>query len=198
MKPCDDCYAQNSEIARVCIGKYHPDLPFWQRFIGIVLIYLPLLTLPFVFLSAYLSYWHLKMVGAKNVRTFSSFLPDKNSFRYTMKNQIVMEPSYPLSPTQFKAFWILNCTWYCPVSVALFEWHAYLVKIVENWWCPFYHSKKNTHYQEGAIDRSFWHAYSFEVVKLDPEDRDNPIWNQDAPRHPSHDAPTTNETTRPA
>ena len=90
-----------------------------------------------------------------------------------------MRPGHKLSPTQSKLFWILNCTWYCPFSVGLFEWHAYLVKLVENWWCPFYHGRKEAHYREGMIDRSFWHIFPEDVVKLDPEDRDNPIWNED-------------------
>jgi hypothetical protein len=42
-----------------------------------------------------------------------------------------MEGSFKASTSQSKLFWILNCTWYCPYSVALFEWHAYMVKIVE-------------------------------------------------------------------
>jgi hypothetical protein len=50
---------------------------------------------------------------------------------------------------------------------------------VENWWCPFDHSCKRE-YAEGAIDRSFWHIYSHELGLLHPEDRDNPIWNEEA------------------
>jgi hypothetical protein len=62
--------------------------------------------------------------------------------------------------------------------VGLFEWHAYLVKLVENWWYPFRHNKKNSNYREAAIDQSFWHIYPEEIGKLEPEDRDNPIWNE--------------------
>lgn len=148
---------------------------------GVWLIYLPILTLPFVLLSAGLSYLHLKLMGAENVKPLGAFLPDRKSFRYTMSNQIVMEPGYKLSPTQTKIFWILNCTWYCPFSVGLFEWHAYLVKLVENWWCPFHHDRKETNYREGAIDESFWHTYPEDLWKLDPQDRDNPIWNANSP-----------------
>jgi hypothetical protein len=36
---------------------------------------------------------------------------------------------------------MFNCT-FCPVSVAVLERNAYLVKAVENFWCPFHHSKK--------------------------------------------------------
>jgi hypothetical protein len=89
-----------------------------------------------------------------------------------------MEPSFGFSLSQYKLYWILNCTWYCPVSVAVFEWHAYLVKLVENWWCPFTHEKKEG-YANAKIDKSFWHIYKEDIVKLTPEDRDNPIWNED-------------------
>jgi hypothetical protein len=81
--------------------------------------------------------------------------------------------------SQFKLFWILNCNWYCPYSVALFEWHTYLVKVVENWWCPFGHERKH-HYTAGAIDQSFWHIYPVEKDKLHEEDRNNPIFTEDA------------------
>jgi hypothetical protein len=50
------------------------------------------------------------------------------------------------------------------------------VKLVENWWCPFTHQTKET-YKNASIDKSFWHIYPDEVKKLEPEDRDNPIWN---------------------
>ena len=89
-----------------------------------------------------------------------------------------MQPGYKLSPTQSRLFWIFNCTWYCPLSVGLFEWQAYLVKVVENWWCPFRHDMKEKHYREAAIDQSFWHIYPEDIVKLEPEDRDNSIWNE--------------------
>jgi RNA polymerase sigma factor (sigma-70 family) len=57
-----------------------------------------------------------------------------------------------------------------------FEWHAYLVKLVENWWCPFTHEKKES-YNNAKIDKSFWHIYPEDAIKLEPEDRDNEIWN---------------------
>jgi len=170
MKACESC------SARVEIGKNHQKAPVWQRGVGIILIYLPLLTFPFVFISAYLTYYHLRMVGGKNIKTLSDFIPDRASHRYNLKNQIAMKGSFRASMAQSKLFWILNCTWYCPVSVALFEWHAYMVKIVENWWCPFTHEKKEG-YSNASIDKSFWHLYPEEVSKLAQEDRDNPIWN---------------------
>jgi hypothetical protein len=59
MKACDSC------SSRVEIGKNYKQIPVLQRAIGMVLVYLPILTLPFVFASAYMTYWHLRMVGAK-------------------------------------------------------------------------------------------------------------------------------------
>ena len=170
MKACDSC------SGRAEIGKNHNKLPVLQRTIGLLFVYLPILTLPFVFLSAYLTYYHLKLIGGENIKTLSDFLPARSSHRYTLKNQITMDGSFKLSLAQSKLYWILNCTWYCPVSVALFEWHAYLVKLVENWWCPFTHEKKES-YNNAKIDKSFWHIYPEDAIKLEPEDRDNEIWN---------------------
>ncbi len=171
MKACESC----SE--RVHIGCNHKKIPVWKRALGLVFVYLPILTLPFVFLSAYLTYYSLIFSGAQDVKKYKDFLPDRESHRYNLKTQITMDPSYKLSLSQSKLFWILNCTWYCPVSVALMEWHAYLVKIVENWWCPFTHSRKND-YTEGAIDNSFWHIYPEEKAKLHEEDKNNPIFTE--------------------
>ena len=165
MKACDSC------SGRAEIGKNHNKVPVLQRTIGLLFVYLPILTLPFVFLSAYLTYYHLKLIGGENIKTLSDFLPARSSHRYTLKNQITMDGSFKLSLAQSKLYWILNCTWYCPVSVALFEWHAYLVKLVENWWCPFTHEKKESY------NKSFWHIYPEDAIKLEPEDRDNEIWN---------------------
>jgi hypothetical protein len=170
MKACDSC------SGRAEIGKNHTKVPVLQRTVGLLFVYLPILTLPFVFLSAYLTYYHLKLIGGENIKTLSDFLPARSSHRYTLKNQITMDGSFKLSLAQSKLYWILNCTWYCPVSVALFEWHAYLVKLVENWWCPFTHEKKES-YNNAKIDKSFWHIYPEDAIKLEPEDRDNEIWN---------------------
>ena len=173
MKACDTC------SNRVEIGKNHDRMSVPRRTLGLIFVYLPILTLPFVFASAYMTYFHLWLVGAKNVKKFSDYMPARDSHRYTMKNQITMKPSFLLSLSQYKLYWILNCTWYCPVSVAVFEWHAYLVKLVENWWCPFGHEKKEN-YSNAKIDKSFWHIYPEDIVKLEKEDLDNPIWNVDA------------------
>jgi len=171
MKACESCSA-----SRVDIGKNHQKQPVIIRAIGMVFVYLPIITFPFVVLSAYLTYYHLRMMGATNVKKWGDFIPDRATHRYTLKNQITMHGSFKASLSQSKLFWILNCTWYCPYSVALFEWHAYMVKLVENWWCPFTHEKKET-YKNATIDKSFWHIYPEDIVKLEQEDLDNPIWN---------------------
>lgn len=237
MKACETCTAH-----RVDIGKHHEKMPVWQRAIGMVLVYLPIITLPFVVVSAYLTYYQLKLLGTENLKPSSDFIPDRASHRYTLKTQITMEPTFIGSLSQYRLFWIVNCTWYCPYSVALFEWHAhatkqvtnrlvyilpllmlpfilisaylsyyhlvfvgachlktwrdfsktnnghcytslfewhaYMVKLIENWWCPFAHDKKES-YKNAAIDKSFWHVYARDEAKLTPEDHDNPIWNED-------------------
>ncbi|MBU2569511.1 MAG: hypothetical protein KJ725_05630 [Gammaproteobacteria bacterium] len=178
MKACNTC------AHRVAIGRNYRNVPVWKRAIGVPLIYLPILTLPFVFASAYLTYLHLRLIGAEDLKTLSDFLPARSTHRYNLKNQITMDPTFKLSPSQSKLYWIFNCTWYCPLSVGLFEWHTYMVKIVENWWCPFGHEKKEN-YKDGAIDKSFWHIYQNDEDKLNPEDRVNPIWNDEVEKEKS-------------
>jgi hypothetical protein len=171
MKACDSCND------RVKIGCNHNQQSVLARTVSLIFIYLPILTLPFVITSAYLTYFSLKLGGAENVKRWGDYIPDRATHRYSLKNQIIMDGSFKLSLSQSKLFWILNCTWYCPYSVALFEWHAYLVKVVENWWCPFGHERKDS-YTNGAIDQSFWHIYPEDKVKLTPEDRNNPIFTE--------------------
>lgn len=173
MKACEQCPAD-----RVQIGTRHTQMSVLSRTIGLILVYLPLLTLPFVITSAYLTYYSLIFCGAKNLKKWGDFIPEKSSHRYTMKEQIKMQGSFKLSFAQSKLYWILNCTLYCPYSVALMEWHAYLVKVVENWWCPFAHANKEN-YKNAAIDRSFWHIYPHEIVKLHKEDQHNPIFTDE-------------------
>lgn len=80
--------------------------------------------------SAWVTYRRLRLLGAKNLLPYRAFLPGRNSHRYTLKTQITMEPGFRLSPIRSKLFWIANCTWYCPYSVALFEWQAYLSRVL--------------------------------------------------------------------
>jgi len=173
MKACEQCAAD-----RVRIGENHTKMSVISRTIGLIFIYLPILTFPFIVLSAYWTYYSLILCGAKNVKKWSDYLPEKSSHRYTMKNQITMDGSFKYSLAQSKLYWILNCTVYCPYSVALFEWHSYLVKVVENWWCPFAHGEKEN-YKNGSIDKSFWHIYPEDAKKLDEEDVSNPIFTDE-------------------
>ena len=89
-----------------------------------------------------------------------------------------MDGYFKFSFAQSRLYWIVNCTLYCPYSVALLEWHAYLVKAVENWWCPFSHKNKDN-YKNASIDQSFWHIYPAEVVKLHEDDKSNPIFTDE-------------------
>jgi hypothetical protein len=173
MKACEQCAAD-----RVQIGRNYKKKSVLSRAIGLIFIYLPIFTLPFIILSAYLTYYSLILCGAENVKKWGDYIPDKKTHRYSMKNQIIMDGSFKLSFAQSKLYWILNCTVYCPYSVALFEWHAYLVKVVENWWCPFAHENKEN-YKNGSIDQSFWHIYPEDSSKLHEDDSANPIFTDE-------------------
>lgn len=174
-KACESCRAD-----RAIIGRDFHETPVWRRFVGVICIYLPLfVSIPFVIVGALLSYFHLRMLGAKNLKSYSDFVPRWSTHRYrSLRDQVVMTPASYAPWLGWKWFWIFNCNMYCPLSVALFEWAAYLVKMVENWWCPFYHEKKPT-YADAAIDQSYWHAEG-EAEKLDPEDRVCTIWHETA------------------
>lgn len=167
-------------MQRVIIGSNYKGQPAWKRYFGVILIYLPLITtIPFVLVGALLIRTHLKFIGGMDIRSYWDFAPAWISHRYRYENQIVYSTGsawYTLR--SYRAFWIFNCKLYCPLSVALFRYAAYLVEIVENWWCPFGHDQKEN-YREGAIDKSFWHLNSKEGQMLEPEDRNNPIWNDD-------------------
>jgi hypothetical protein len=65
------------------------------------------------------------------------------------------------------------------MSVALLRYNVYLVKIVENWWCPFTHERKQE-YVDASIDYSYWHVEDKRRSLLHSEDRNNAIWNKDA------------------
>lgn len=173
MKACEE------EYPRVSIAKGYAKVSVIRVFFGLPFVYGPIVFSPFFFLSALSVYFHLRMNGAKELKFLTAFLPARESHRYKFKSQIVKKDVTKFSPiTKSRLFWIFNCTYYCPVSVALLEWHTYLVKIVENWWCPFTHSRK-AQYADAAIDGSYWHTPA-DSQQLHPEDRDNPIWNEAA------------------
>lgn len=163
---------------RVRIGEGFVRTSALRKFAGVPIIYLPIFLLPFTLASALLTYLHLRVVGARNLRSYWEFVPDRSSYRYTLKTQILASRRMGIDVwVRSRLFWIFNCTVYCPYSVGLLHWHTYLVHVVENFWCPFDHSRKAT-YADGAIDESFWHTHEDDKAKLHPDDRDNPIWNR--------------------
>ena len=168
-------------MQRVKIGSNYMSQPTWKIFFGVPLIYIPLITtVPFVLIGVILVRTHLKWVGGMNIRSYWDFVPEWASHRYRYDNQIVYTTGarfYNLRERKF--YWIFNCKLYCPLSVALFRYMAYLVRIVENWWCPFDHDKK-AEYCESAIDKSYWHLHEQERERLHPDDLNNPTWNEDS------------------
>ncbi len=167
-KTCADCH-------RVVIGENFKKRNIFLRILGIPIIYLPFFlgSWIFLYLIGLSCYWHLRLVGAdETLKKLKDFMPDPESHRYSYKTQIVMESRFSLNHYRF--FWFFNCTWYCPTSVALLEWCSYLVKVVEVWWCPFHHSKKDTYV---PISQSFWHLDREDTEKMHPDDRDNPMFN---------------------
>jgi hypothetical protein len=165
-------------MERVIIGREFLHQPRWKVAVGVFLIYLPLITtIPFATIAVLLIRTHLRYVGAQNVHSYWSFVPSWVSHRYRYDNQITYTTGaawYNLR--SYRLYWLFNCKLYCPLSVALFSYLSYLVKVVENWWCPFGHDRKAS-YGDGAIDRSYWHLHSAERASLHPDDRDNPMWN---------------------
>lgn len=167
-------------MGRVKIGKNHPNQPLWKRYLGVPLIYFPLfVTIPFVIIGVFFVKTHLKYVGAHDIRSYWDFVPDWLSHRYRNDNQIVYSTdTYWYHLRAWRFFWIFNCKLYCPLAVALFRYMAYLVMIVENWWCPFTHDKKEE-YKAGSIDKSYWHLNKKERQMLHPDDLNNSQWNED-------------------
>ena len=55
---------------------------------------------------------------------------------------------------------------------------------------------KEKHYREAAIDQSFWHIYPEDIVKLEPEDRDNSIWNEGSEIPDGDESKSTKELMR--
>ncbi|HEX8167440.1 MAG TPA: hypothetical protein VF601_16860 [Beijerinckiaceae bacterium] len=165
--------------SRIEIGKPFKTISKARVFFGLFFVYAPIVFLPLFVFSGLLVHVHLRLMGARNLKTLRDFLPERSSHRYSYKTQVTVREGPKLAFwSRHRAFWIFNCTWYCPVSVAVIEWNAYLVKAVENWWCPFHHAKK-PNYDTSALDASFWHISS-NVQELHPDDRDNPIWNEEA------------------
>ncbi|MGD8207362.1 MAG: hypothetical protein PVH47_04720 [Thiohalocapsa sp.] len=168
---------------RVRIGNGFQQQPTWRLLIGIPVIYVPLLTtVPFLIVGVLLVRLHLWLIGATAVRSYWDYVPRWISHRYRNADHIQFEgQTGRWHIVRARYFWIFNCKMYCPMSVALLAYTGYLVKVVENWWCPFHHERKPD-YAEGAIDMSFWHACPGELPKLHPDDRDNPIWNETTER----------------
>lgn len=164
------------------IGTSYLKRPLWFRvLVGVPLIYLPILvSMPFVVLGVVVVRLHLRALGATNMKSYWDFVPAWVSHRYTYATQPVHTKS-PFFPGHYKWFWIFNCKMYCPMSIALLRYYVYLVKIVENWWCPFDHARKNE-YADAPIDTSYWHLNEESKALLHPVDRDNPIWNKDKRR----------------
>lgn len=169
MKACERCH-------RIAIGRNYDRVSIARATVGLIFVYLPILFLPFILAAAGLIYIHLRMMGAQQLKTLRDFLPTPGSHRYGFATQIRFAGAPRLAVwVRMKTFWMFNCTWYCPVSVATLEWTTYLVKTVENWWCPFYHDKK-ANYMVAAIDRSYWHTAD-NIGQLHRDDRDSPIFS---------------------
>ncbi|MBE9515563.1 MAG: hypothetical protein IME93_01150 [Proteobacteria bacterium] len=166
---------------RVKIGDNFTHQTLWKIFVGVPLIYVPIIfTVPFVAVCVFLVKAHLRLMGAQNIRSYRDFVPQWVSHRYRYGDQITYSSGAKWHNLRaYRWYWIFNCKLYCPLSVALFRYMAYLVKIVENWWCPFEHDQKGE-YAEGAIDKSYWHLHQQEKARLHPDDRVNPVWNEDA------------------
>jgi len=171
-RACESCSASDETIA---ISGNYGLLSVPKKAFAVVFIYLPILLMPIVVLMALLAYTHLRLLGATNLRRYREFLPEKGSHRYNLKTQILPRTHFSAVYARTRLYWILNCTMYCPHSVALFEYLSYLTKATENWWCPFAHSKKST-YASARIDGSYWHSTD-NMNDLHPDDRSNPLWS---------------------
>ncbi len=170
---------QTQQQDRVQIGCNYFKRPVWQRALALPLVYIPILiSVPFIIFAVVVVRLHLKYTGASNLKKYPDFLPEWLSHRYNYSNQATGK-KFMISRFLWKVFWLFNCKLYCPLSVGLIKYLLYLVQIVEIWWCPFNHSKKET-YKGSDIDRSYWHIYPKERALLNEEDRENPMWNSDA------------------
>ncbi len=164
---------------KVQIGRNALKVPKWQKILALPLIYIPiLLSVPFIVFAVVVVRLHLVMTGAKNLKTYIDFTPSWLSHRYVYATQITGGKKKLFRPIA-KSLWIFNCKLYCPLSIALVKYLLYLVQIVEVWWCPFKHDKKDT-YKGSEIDQSFWHIYPHTRKLLDSEDLENTMWNDEA------------------
>ena len=124
MKTCESC-------RRVQIGEPFQKVSTPRAFLGTFFIYLPILFVPILIMTALLVYIHLRMMGASDIKPLTNFLPTWKSHRYRYKSQIVYSAGSKAAFWQrTRVFWFFNCTLYCPFSVGLLEWTAYLVKLV--------------------------------------------------------------------
>ncbi len=169
------------EHKKALIGCNYATRPTWKIAMAIPFIYLPIIfSIPFTILGAVLVRLHLKYIGGMHIKRFKDFLPTKESYRYNIKSQIT-PPRTWYSPRSLKSFWIFNCNLYCTYNIALLSYFTYLVRIVENWWCPFKHDKKHL-YKDSAIDKSLWHTLPGLDQLLHENDKEDPMWNEDALR----------------
>jgi hypothetical protein len=163
---------------RIQIGDTYSKIPIWRQIIGIPLIYIPVIvSIPFAILAVWLVKLHLWFLGGRNIKKYRDFIPHRKSYRYAYRNQIVRSSPWYAAFAKTKIFWFYNCGIYCPLSIGLFDYLSYLVKIVENWWCPFKHDRKHT-YANAPLDNSFWHISEIEKQKLAKEDLNNPIYTK--------------------
>jgi len=76
-------------MERVRIGSNYLKQPTWKLFLGVPLIYFPLITTtPFVLLGVLLVKTHLEWVDGMNIRSYWDFVPAWASHRYQYDNQI--------------------------------------------------------------------------------------------------------------
>ena len=58
-------------MSRITIGKNYSSQPGWKVFIGVPLIYIPLLTtVPFILIGVFLVRTHLAYVGGMNIKSY--------------------------------------------------------------------------------------------------------------------------------
>src|SRR4249920_1873619 len=93
VKPCACPSSQTARHAipgeRVVIGARLAEVSTPRQILALIAIYLPILFIPFVLLSAMCTYLHLWLRGAQNLRSLWSFAPSRQSHRYSMKTQIL-------------------------------------------------------------------------------------------------------------